>query len=162
MKSYRFKADLKIIGINPYVSVPDKILKSVFIDAGKERGHIPVKGIINGKEFQQTLVKYSGEWRLYVNMIMLKKSPQHIGEILDFILMYDDSERKIKPHPKFSAALKNNSEAKKVFSSLSPSRQKEIIRYISNLKKEESISKNIDRAISFLLGKQNFAGRKKP
>jgi len=43
-----------------------------------------------------------------------------------------------------------------------PGRQKEIARYINNLKSEELVEKNIKRAIGFLLEKERFIGRDKP
>lgn len=62
-----FDAKIEIIGINPFVFVPDAILQNLFKLAGKDKGHIPVKGIINGSPYRQTLVRYSGAWRLYIN-----------------------------------------------------------------------------------------------
>jgi len=59
-------------------------------------------------------------------------------------------------------ALEHNEEAKLVFDSLSASRQKEIIRYISNLKSDESVIKNVQKAIGFLTGKNRFVGRDRP
>jgi hypothetical protein len=159
---YHFKAELKIIGINPFVFVPDEILNEIFKDFGNSKGQIPVYGLLNDKPYKQTLVKYSGDWRLYINTIMLPKSPQRIGEILELTIAFDTVERSIIPHPKLLMALGENEEAKKVFDSLAPSKQKEIVRYISTLKKEESIAKNIERAIKFLLGKERFIGRNKP
>ena len=70
---------------------------------------------------------------------MLKNSPTRIGELIEVEVQFDPSDRTIKPHPKLIKALANNQAAKDVFESLSPSKQKEIVRYISNLKKEESI-----------------------
>ncbi len=159
---YQFSAQLEIIVGNPFVFVPSNILHAIFQQAGKEKGAIPVRGTINGEPYQQTLVKYSGEWRLYINMKMLKNSPRRIGEVITVQIEFDPSDRTIEPHPKFTEALTNNKEAKIVFDGLSPSRQKEIIRYISNLKTEHSIEKNVTRAINFLLGKDRFVGRDKP
>ena len=158
----KFKAKLEIIVGNPFVFIPSKILNKIFQQANKSKGAIPVRGKINGKDYQQTLVKYSGDWRLYINMKMLKKSPKRIGEIIDIELEFDPSDRTIEPHPKFVHALADNKEAKEVFEKLSPSKQKEIIRYISNLKTEKSVDKNVERAINFLLGKERFVGRDKP
>jgi len=45
---------------------------------------------------------------------------------------------------------------------LPASRQKEIVRYISALKTQESVTKNIERAIGFLMGGNRFLGRDKP
>ena len=159
---HKFKAALKIIGVNPFVFVPDKILKEIFKQSGKNKGYIPIHGLINGKPYKQTLVKYQGDWRLYVNTTMLNKSPKRIGEIIEITIEFDPADRKIAPHPKLVNAFKENEEAKKVFDNLSPSRQKEIVRYISFLKTEESIDRNVKRAINFLKGKERFVGREKP
>lgn len=158
----KFKGTLEIIVGNPYVLIPSELLNNIFQQANKNKGTIPVKGTINGKGYQQTLLKYSGDWRLYINMKMLKNSPRRIGEVIDVEIEYDPSDRTIDPHPKFIYALSENEDAREVFEKLSPSKQKEIIRYISNLKTEKSIDKNVNRAVNFLRGKERFVGRDKP
>jgi hypothetical protein len=159
---YSFKAKLEIIGINPFITVPASLLKELFKDAGKSKGAIPIHGTVNGKPYRQTLVRYSQAWRLYVNNTMLKKSPQRIGEMLSFTVAFDPSDRSIPVPASLEKALKANKEAKKVFYSLSPSRQKEIARYIANLKTEDSVKRNVAKAVAFLAGKGRFAGRDKP
>jgi len=157
-----FSASIEIIGVNPFVFVPEDILASIFVQAGKERGHIPIKGTLNGKAYIQTLVKYSGQWRLYINTSMLKNSPKRIGEIIELTIGYDPADRSIEIHPKLAKALKENKPAKAVFDSLSPSRRHEIVRYIAHLKTEKSVERNVAKAINFLLGKERFVGRDKP
>ncbi len=159
---HTFEANIDIIGINPFVFVPPEILHQLFIAAGKDKGFIPVNGLINNKAYTQTLVRYQDEWRLYINTIMLKNSPKRIGEKIALSIAYDPQPRTIEMPPKFKDALLNNLEAKKVFDSLSPSRQNEIVRYLARLKNEEVLEKNINRAINFLLGKERFVGRSKP
>ena len=158
----QFSAQLEIIVGNPFVFVPQNILNSLFHQAQKDKGTIPIHGTINGKAYQQTLVKYSGDWRLYVNMNMLKNSPKRIGEVIHVEVEFDPSDRTILPHPQLVQALKEHPEANDVFQKLSPSKQKEIVRYIDQLKTEASIHKNIIRAINFLLGKGRFVGRAHP
>jgi hypothetical protein len=155
----RFKAIIDLIGINPFVYVPEPVLEDLFRKSGKDKGPIPVKGAINGKPFQQTLVKFRGDWRLYINMKMLPGSPNRIGEEIEVTLEFDPADRTIQPHPKLVWALKENSEANEVFQSLQPSLQNEIVRYIANLKTEESVDRNVVKAIAFLLGKERFVGR---
>ncbi|WP_245545484.1 YdeI/OmpD-associated family protein [Fluviicola taffensis] len=46
-----------------------------------------------------------------------------------------------------------------MFRGLTPSLQNEIVRYIANLKTEESVERNVIKAINFLLGKERFIGR---
>ena len=157
-----FNATLEIIAGNPFVYLPPEILDNIFRQAGRKKGHFPVKGTINGKPFQQTLVKYSGNWRLYINMVMLKNSPKRIGEEIRVEIEFGSSDRTIVAHPKWEKALSEHKEADEVFKRLSSSQQKEIVRYISNLKTEQSIDRNVKRAINFLLGKERFVGRDKP
>jgi hypothetical protein len=154
-----FKAIIEIIGINPYVAVPDNVLDEVFKQAGTSKSPIPIKGTVNSKAYTQTLVKYQGAWRLYINTVILENSPKRIGEPVVVTIAFDPAERTIKLHPALVKALSENKEANMVFDGLNPSLQKEIIRYISNLKTEESIRKNVQKAIDFLLGKARFVGR---
>ncbi len=157
-----FRATLEIIGVNPFVHVPTPILEALFLQANKTKGHIPIKGTINGKAYQQTLVRYAGSWRFYINTFMLKDSPNRIGEQVAIEVEYDSSDRSIEMPIKLRMALEQNKEATAVFEGLSPSRQHEIVRYIAKLKSEESVDRNVERAINFLLGKERFVGREKP
>lgn len=157
-----FKATLDIIGINPFVFVPEDILYNLFKEAGIKKGYIPIRGKVNGKDYKQTLLRYKGEWRLYINTEMLTNSPKRIGETLELSVVFDPADRSLVPHPQLEQALVENEEAKAVFERLAPSKRKEIIRYISFLKTDESRRKNIEKAVGFLLGKNRFIGREKP
>jgi hypothetical protein len=159
---FPFTANIELIGINPFVNIPEEILAALFEQAGKNKSPIPVHGTVNGIAYQQNLMFFKDEWRLYINTTMLKDSPKRIGENIQITVGFDPSDRTIAPHPKLTVALDENTEAKHVFDSLPPSRQKEIIRYIAALKTEESIDKNVKKAIDFLLGNERFIGRDKP
>jgi len=159
MKSFSTK--IYIIGVNPYVLLPSELLKHLFQKAGKDKGAIPIRLKIGGKDFIQNLVKYSGKWRLYLNGPMRRAAGKDVGDIIEIKIDHDPTERITPVHAKLKKAFKENKTAKVAFDRLSPSRQKEILRYINNLKSEESIDKNIKRAIDHLNGKQNFVGRKK-
>lgn len=162
MKQHTFSATIEIIGVNPYVFVPVKILEQVFRDAGKTKGKIPVRMHIDGHEFIQTLIKYSGDWRLYLNTPMRKAAKKEVGDTACFDIAYDPIIREVSMHPKLVKALKANKKAKGIYDGLRPSLQLEIVRYISFLKTEESVDRNVARAINFLLGKERFIGRDKP
>lgn len=159
---HQFRAKIEIIGINPYVFVPEAILQDIFKQAGKQSGPIPINGTINDKPYKQTLVKYSGDWRLYINTTMLKNSPKRIGETVELTISFDPESREIHPPEKFNIALNENLEAKAVFESLTASKKLEIVRYLARLKNEEVLEKNIKRAINFLLGNERFVGRDRP
>lgn len=154
-----FEAKIDIIGINPFVFLPEDVLSYIFDQSGKSKGAIPVKGTIDGHAFIQTLVKYSGAWRLYINTPMLKASGTNVGDTVSIKLAYDKEERLVPMHPKLKAALKKHKEANAIFQKISPSLQKEIKRYIHNLKTETSVDRNVEKAIRFLTGKERFIGR---
>jgi|SRR6218665_1411290 len=159
---YHFEATLEIIGINPFVFVPEDILHELTQKAGKHAGKIPICGELNGKPYIQTLVKYQGFWRLYVNTTMLKNSPRRIGESIAITVDFNTISREELPHPDLAKALNENPDQKKIFDSLPPSRRKEIIRYIGRIKSDEIRTKNIEKAINFLKGTERFIGRDKP
>lgn len=155
-----FRAKIKIIGINPYISLPLGVLKEIFTQAGKDKGKIPVKMTIDGYPFTQTLVRYSGEWRLYLNTPMRTAAKKEVGNTAKFTVVFDPEEKvSVKIHPKLSEALQKNRKAREVFNALTPSHRLEIMKYFSFLKTEESVERNCKKAISFLLGKGPFLGR---
>lgn len=158
-KPKSFKAEIKIIGINPFVFVPEEALNYIFHQSGKNKGQLPVKMKIDGHEFKQTLVKYAGDWRLYLNTPMRKAAGKDVRDTATFEIEFDTEERTISINPKLIQALAENKQAKDIFDGLAPYLQKEIIRYIANLKTEKSIDRNVKKAIQFLLGKERFIGR---
>ena len=159
MKS--FSSKIQIIGVNPYVLLPASLLKYIFQKAGKDKGAIPVQLRIGGNDFIQNLVKYSGKWRLYLNGPMRKAAGKDVGDTIEIQIDFDARPRTTPIHPKLKKAFKENPTAKKAFENLTPSRQQEILRYINFLKSEESIDKNVQKAIAHLTSSKSFIGREK-
>ena len=160
-KAYSFSDEIRIIGINPCVMVPDKILVAIFKQAGRDKSPIPIKGKVNGVNYRQTLVRHKGAWRLYINTTMLKNSPKHIGETVTITIQYDPAKRTVAPHPKLIKALNKNPVAKKKFMALTSSRRMEMIKYLSHLKTEASVERNVGKIIGALLGRNTFFGIEK-
>lgn len=154
-----FSAKILKIGINPYVLLPAEVLNTLFDQSGKDKGPIPVRGTLNGKEFTQTLVKFSGKWRLYLNTPMRQAAGIDVGDTADVKIEFDPGPRLTPMHPKLLHALSQNKKAKAAFEKLVPSRQKEITRYLNFLKTEESVVRNIEKVIRHLSGKERFAGK---
>lgn len=155
-----FRAKIKIIGINPYISLPLGVLKEIFIQAGKDKGKIPVKLTIDDHPFTQTLVRYSGEWRLYLNTPMRTAAKKEVGNTATFTVAFDPEKKvSVKIHPRLAETLKKNKKAHDVFHALTPSLRLEIMKYFSFLKTDESVERNCKKVISYLLGKGPFLGR---
>jgi hypothetical protein len=151
-KSY--SAKIFKIGINPYVHVPEDVLNVIFHQAGKTKGPIPVHVTLNGKKFKQTLVKYQGAWRLYINGEMRQNAAVDVGDQTHIKLEFDPAPRIEVMPSKFKIALLKNKAAKRAFDALAPSRQKEMLRYLNSMKTESSLERNIEKIIRHLLGEK--------
>jgi len=156
---YFFSAKINKLGINPYVLLPPLIRAKVFKDAGKDKGAIPVRIELNKKQFIQTLVKYKRRWRLYLNGPMRIAAGRDVGDTVEAGIEFDPGDRAISVHPLLKKALQKNQKSNLAFEQLTPSRRKEILRYINGLKTREAIERNIEKVISHLGGKSRFAGR---
>ena len=150
----RFSGAIYKIGINPVIDPPEDVMESVFAQAGMSKGPIPVRGEMNGTEFIQTLVKFRGAWRLYVNGPMLKNSGLVVGDHADVEIEFDPRARDVPIPTALAEALENDTPAAKAFYALSPSRRKEIFRYISSLKSTDAVAKNVERILRHLHGEK--------
>jgi hypothetical protein len=148
-----FTAKIYKLGINPAVDPPNDVLDSLFESAGKDKGPIPVYGMIDGADFTQTLVKFQGKWRLYVNGEMLRASGAKIGDEIRVEIEFDSRPREVSMPARLREALKLDKRAKIAFAELTPSRQKEIFKYINSLRTEASIARNVEKILQQLKGK---------
>ena len=150
----RFSAKIYKLGINPVVDPPEEVLQVIFKNAGRSKGPVPVRGRINGAEFIQTLVKYAGAWRLYINGPMLSGSDLAVGDVAEIEIEYDPRPREVPMPQALAAALRKSKTARSAFDRLSPSRKKEIFKYLASLKTAGAVDRNIERVLSHLVGKE--------
>lgn len=152
-----FAAEIYKIGINPVIDPPERELEKIFAAAGRSRGPIPVCGTLNGAKFVQTLVKYQGLWRLYVNAGMLKASGLKLGDTAEIEIEFDPRPREVPVPEAFAKALRADKSANTEFARLMPGRRKEILRYLGSLKTAESLERNIQRVLKHLRGERTDA-----
>ncbi len=160
----RFTAKIKILGVNPYVLVSAE--RALQIKSGW-RKPMPVLFRINGRPktpWQINLMPIgSGSFYLYLHGDVRKASGTKVGDKVSVEVRFNSSYRNGPMHPSpvwFSSALKKNSKAKKAWESLTPSRQKEILRYFAALKSKDAQKRNLKRAINVLSGdKERFMAR---
>jgi hypothetical protein len=149
----RFSAKLAIIGVNPHLVPPKAVVEALFKKAGREpKGPLQIKGLLRGKAYRQTLVKYAGAWRLYLNGPMLKDTGLALGDLTSISVDFDPKPR-IEPMPRpLAAALKKSAKARSAFAKLSPSRRKEILRYLNFSKTEATLLRNVGHVMTQLRG----------
>lgn len=158
----KFSETIFIVNGNPYIRPPDSVLEKIFEKAGKEKSPIPVCGKINGALFRQSLVRYEGDWRLYVNIVMAKAANLNFSESINeivgrkaqFEIDFDSNPPEYKMMPFLKDALAKNSMASANWEKLPYYRRKELLRYFAGLKTEEAKQRNLEKAMHVLSGKE--------
>lgn len=147
--AFSFKATIIKVGINPCVDVPLPITKKL----QSSKGYIPVKGTIDGCRFIQTLVPVKDKpYRLFVNGIMLKAAGAGVGDNVSFTIELNEnppSAETIGMPPTLKKRLARE-KLSRAFTTLTPYRQMEVLRYLQQLKTEEALERNIEKIIQQL------------
>lgn len=162
-KIQTFSAQIKIIGVNPYVTV--SAVRSKTLKLGW-RKPMPLVLRINGakKMWRTNMVPNgNGTFNLYLHGEMRKASKTKVGDRVEIEIAFDEEYKNGPMHPMpvwFRTALEKNQKAKRSWEKLIPSRQKEILRYFANLKSPEARERNLIRAMNALSGQEDrFMGR---
>jgi hypothetical protein len=145
--SQRFRAEIFRVGINPCVDVPQEVSAAL----GRKR-YIPVVGTLNGAPFRSGLVSLGGgRHRLFIDTEMRRDAGVDVGDRAEMVLEYDPEPR-IEPAPEqLTRSLEANPAAREAWEGLTPSRRKEILRYLNSLKRPESLHRNVEKVIQELL-----------
>src|SRR5579883_1034845 len=162
--SLKFSAVIKIIGVNPYVSVSKTRASQIKLNW---RRPMPVLVRVNGlpkKAWHINMMpKGDGSFYLYLHGDVRKSSTTKVGDTVEVEVEFNETYRNgpLHPMPKwFRSALTKNVKAKKAWEALIPSRKKEVLRYFAALKSEEARQRNLLRAIDALSNDDiRFMGR---
>jgi len=160
----RFRSRIEINGINPYVFVRAD-------QAARLRSHwrkpMPVRIQVNGQPDTPWRINLmpagDGDFYLYLHERVRRASGTKVGDVVSLTLQFDDEYRSGPAHPLpswFGGELDLNPGAKKGWDSLTPSRQKEILRYFAALKSPQAQQRNVQKALYVLAGgKARFMAR---
>lgn len=152
----KFTAKIEIYNGNPYVLINAKRAASL----QKEwRKPMPVLVQINGEPTPPWRINMmpigDGSFYLYLHGDVRKASNTKVGDTVAVSVEFDESYKNGPMHPMpgwFKIALGKNSAAKQNWDTLTPSRQKEILRYFSWLKSSEAKDRNLTKAMHVLSG----------
>lgn len=153
--TYHFKAKIYKTGINWAVDVPQTIVREMT----PEKGYIRIKGQINNFDFIQTLVPVkNASYRLFVNQIMMKGGKTALSETATFAIEQNRTlVEQLYPMPQSLSNALTKHLLHEQFKMLSVSRRKDIFKYLSSLKNNETIQRNIDKLIIQLQNKDKNA-----
>ncbi len=160
----KFTAEIQIRGINPYILVSAE--RAGRIKADWKRA-MPVLIRINGQPESGWHINMmpvgDGSFYLYLGAEVRQASGTAVGDTVEVRIDFDDAYQGGPQHemlPEFAALLANESAARERWDSLTPSLQKEVLRYLAGLKSEEARQRNIQRAMRVLQGaKERFMAR---
>jgi hypothetical protein len=152
----RFRATIRINGINPYVLV--RAAQATRLKPAW-RKPMPVRVRVNGEPAVGWRINMmpvgDGSFFLYLHEQVRKASRTKVGDVVSVTIAFDDEYKggPADPVPRwFSRALGRNVAAKKGWKALPPSRQKEIVRYLVRLKSPGAQQRNVRKALHVLAG----------
>ncbi len=151
-----FVSEIKIVGINPYIDLGAKQNKLI-----TKKSFVPVIAKVNKHALTANLVPLGkGKFRLYLHGIIRKKANVDVGDSVKISLKEDTKPRIEKIPGMLLDKLKSDRVMKNNWDKLAPSRQKEIARYLNNLKTEDSMKRNIEKVVRMLTkdAKEKLAG----
>ena len=161
----RFRATIRINGINPYVQVGPARARAM---QPGWRKPMPVLVRVNGHPkpapWRINLMPMgNGAFYLYLHGTVRKAADTGVGDRVEIALRFDTAYWG-GPEPSmpawFRTALGHHRAAQAAWLKLAPSRQKEMARYLGNLKSVDARARNLARALSALTGSTHkFLGR---
>jgi hypothetical protein len=164
LTTLRFRSRIEINNINPYVLVDADRAARLKKDW---RRPMPVRIQVNGKPDTPWRINLmpvgNGTFYLYLHGLVRKAAGADVGDVVSLAIQFDDEYRGGPAHPMpswFGDELDRNPAAKQGWDDLTPSRQKEILRYFAGLRSPQAQQRNVHRALHVLAGgKARFMAR---
>jgi hypothetical protein len=160
----KFRAIIDIIGVNPYVLVSAARARQL---QGGWRKPLPVRVQIDGAPKVpwriNMMPRGDGSFYLYLAGIVRSASGTRVGDRVDVRVKFDETYRGGPAHRMplwFKRPLQESVLALRAWRTLTPSRKKEMLRYLVALKSPEAQARNALRAVRVLAGaKERFMAR---
>jgi hypothetical protein len=157
MPVLRFKATIRITGVNPYLHV--SAARASTLRPGWRRA-MPVLVRVNGAPrplpWRTNMMPLgNGAFRLYLQTAVRQASGTRVGDTVWAEVRFDSAYRGGPQHPIpawFRRPLRANRKAWAAWQALIPSRKKEILRYLAQLKSPDARKRNVARALRALAG----------
>jgi hypothetical protein len=158
-----FRSRIEISGINPYV--PVSAARAAKLKAGW-RKPMPVLVRVNGKPDTPWRINMmpvgDSSFYLYLHGTVREQSGTGVGDTVHVEVSFDESYRggPAALPVWFKRALQQDAQARSGWKALAPSRKKEVVRYLANLKSPDAQRRNLDKVLHVLGGgKARFMAR---
>ena len=151
----RFRGKIEINGINPYLHV--SAARAAKLKNGW-RKPMPVLVRVNGKPDTPWRINMmpigDGGFYLYLHATVRRESGSSLGDTVSVEVSFDHGYRggPAKIPTWFKQALRDDAAAQRGWGALTPSRQKEIVRYLASLKSPAAQQRNLVKVLHVLGG----------
>lgn len=152
-----FKGRIRIMGVNPYVLVSAARATAL---RPRWRRPLPVRLRVNGTPVTpwriNLMPRGDGSFYLYLHGEVRRASNTKVGDLVAVELAFDAEYRggpAQRPPEWFRKPLAASRRAAAAWKELTPSRKKEIVRYLARLKSPEARARNLERALAALSGR---------
>jgi hypothetical protein len=164
MSALHFHATIRIVGVNPYVRV--SAIRAGALKPGW-RKPMPVRIRIDGQPKTPWRINMmpmgDGAFYLYLHGDVRRASKTKVGQRVLVDVEFDSAYRNGPMHAMpewFRKPLAANPRAAARWKRLTPSRKKEILRYLSQLRSADARARNVGRALAALSGRgTRYMGR---
>ena len=149
-----FSATIHKLGINPCVDVPASIVAALLRMANKKNTPVQVKCDLNGTVFDANVVRYMGNWRLYLNTPVRKSAKKDVGDTIKIKISYDPTIRMPPTPDAFRQALRDDKNAQTAWRLRPTPKRREILQALSDKKNDAELAHGIAETIELLLKKR--------
>jgi hypothetical protein len=145
-----FSATIHKLGINPCVDVPANIVATLLQTADKKNTPVQVKCDLSGTVFDANVVRYMGNWRLYLNTPVRKSARKDVGDRITIKLSYDPTVT-MPPIPEaFRQALRDDKDAQKAWRLRPTPKRREILQSLNDKKTNAELARGIAETTELL------------
>ena len=114
------------------------------------RGHVPVRGTLNGAPFRASIFKMGGRHFMVVNRRLRESAGVSGGETVPVVIERDTEARVITPPADLARALKTNKDAQATWNGLSYTHRREHVEHLEDAKKPETRQRRLEKSIALL------------
>lgn len=114
---------------------------------------VPVKVSINGAEHRSTIVRMGGKYVVGVPKVFREAAKIKAGDLIEVSLEKDEEKRTVEVPKDLAEALKAN-DLTDAFAKLSFTYQKEFVRAVKEVKREETRIKRIKKCVEQLISQR--------
>ena len=147
----KFSAKIHKLGINPCVDVPAGIVAALLKIANKKSAPVQVKCDLHGTLFDANVVRYAGNWRLYLNTPVRKSADKDVGDTVEITLGYDPAVRMPAMPKAFRQALKDNTEALRLWRLRPSAKRYEMLEFLNEKTGDTELARGIAETLERLL-----------